>query len=322
MNSMSATRGQHWAQINESSFVAGMRLLFWICRYFGRWPFRAVLYPMMVWYMIAKPAARQASIDYLRRIAATGCVSGIKAGNVTVLRHFASFGESILDKMLLWSGLFNAERVVFYGQQQVVAETVAKRGALLICPHLGNLDLCRVLAKNLPGFKMTLLIHTKHAKTFNRMLAQLDPASQADIMQVTELSAATAIVLAEKISRGEFIVISGDRIPVSAKPRVAFVNFLGALAPFPVGPYILASLLQCPTYLLFSMRAGRISEVHFELFRETIRLPRRGREEALTRLTAEYAARLEHFCLRAPLQWFNFYDFWDLPAVDVTHASC
>jgi len=57
------------------------------------------------------------------------------------------------------------------------------------------------------------------------------------------------------------------------------------------------------------------------LFRETIRLPRRGREEALTRLTAEYAARLEHFCLRAPLQWFNFYDFWDLPPVDVTHAS-
>ena len=25
-------RGQHWAQINEFSFVAGMRLLFWLCR--------------------------------------------------------------------------------------------------------------------------------------------------------------------------------------------------------------------------------------------------------------------------------------------------
>jgi predicted LPLAT superfamily acyltransferase len=23
-----------------------------------------------------------------------------------------------------------------------------------------------------------------------------------------------------------------------------------------------------------------------------------------------YARRLEHYCLQAPDQWFNFYDFW------------
>jgi len=320
-NSMSSSRGPHWAQIDEFSFVAGMRLLFWICRYFGRWPFRLVLYPTLLWYAIAKPAARRASLDYLRRIAATKRSPGIGRGHICVLRHFASFGESILDRMLLWSGLFNTELVELHGQQQIVAETIAKRGGILVCSHLGNLDLCRVLAKKLAGFKMTLLIHTKHARTFNRMLAELDPMSQADVMQVTELSVATAILLAEKISRGEFIVITGDRIPVSDRPRVAFTNFLGAPAPFPVGPYILASLLQCPTYLLFSLRVGRASEIHFELFRESIRLPRKKRDEALAGLVADYAGRLEYFCLRAPLQWFNFYDFWHLPAVDIAHAS-
>jgi len=30
---------------------------------------------------------------------------------VTVLRHFASFAENLLDKMLLWSGLFKTDRV-------------------------------------------------------------------------------------------------------------------------------------------------------------------------------------------------------------------
>jgi predicted LPLAT superfamily acyltransferase len=85
---------------------------------------------------------------------------------------------------------------------------------------------------------------------------------------------------------------------------------------------VLASLLKCPTYLLFSMRAGRGSEVHFELFRESIRLPRAGRDAALAELVADYAARLEHFCVRAPLQWFNFYDFWHLPSMDNSDASC
>ncbi len=86
--------------------------------------------------------------------------------------------------------------------------------------------------------------------------------------------------------------------------------FLGAPAPFPVGPYILASLFQCPVYLLFSLGRGRSPEIHFELFRESIRLPRNGRDRALAELASDYARRLEHYCLEAPLEWFNFYDFW------------
>jgi predicted LPLAT superfamily acyltransferase len=175
--------------------------------------------------------------------------------------------------------------------------------------------LCRVLSKQV-GLKLTVLTHTKHAKMFNRLLAQLDPESQLNLMQVTEVSPATAILLSEKIERGEFVAITGDRIPVSLRPRVATAKFLGDMAPFPVGPYILASLLRCPVYLLFSLRTGDAVKVHCELFRESIRLPRRERDEVLVRLVGEYAHRLQSFCLGAPLQWFNFYDFWHLPTTD------
>jgi predicted LPLAT superfamily acyltransferase len=186
----------------------------------------------------------------------------------------------------------------------------------LICCHLGNLELSRVVCKRRADAKLTVLLHTKHAERFNRLLAGLDPASQLNIMQVTEMSPAMAIQLSEKIARGELVAIAGDRIPVSPNPRVAWASFLGERAPFPVGPYILASVLQCPVYLLFSMRAGRAAEIRFEPFRESIRLPRSGRDAALAALAGDYAARLEHFCMREPLQWFNFYDFWRLPEGD------
>ena len=315
------SRGQHWAQINEFSFVAGMRLLFWLCRIVGRWPVRLVLYPVLLWYFLRKPAARAASSDYLRRMAAHRDGSNVDLDKLTVLRHFAAFAESILDKMLLWSGLFETDRVNHQGQPLIAAQIAKKRGALLICCHLGNLDLCRVVSKQMPGFKMTALIHTKHAQRFNRLLAQLNPDSELNLMQVTELSAATAVLLSEKIAQGEFVAIAGDRIPVTPKPRVAFANFLGASAPFPVGPYILANLLQCPVYLLFTLRRGRTSEIHFELFRQSIRLPRDDRDRVLAELVAEYAVRLEHFCRRAPLQWFNFYQFWRLPTIDPSAAK-
>ncbi|HET8564434.1 MAG TPA: acyltransferase, partial [Candidatus Binatia bacterium] len=271
--SLSETRRQHWAQINEFSFVAGMRLLFSTWNVFGRWPFRLVLYPVLIWYMITQPAARSSSSDYLRRVAAFQGASRVKPGMVTVLRHFASFAENLLDKMLLWSGLFRTDLVKFQGKELIVAQIAAKRGGLLICSHLGNLELCRVLSKR-TGFELTVLIHTKHAEIFNRLLAQLDPESQLNLMQVTEVSPATAVLLSEKIGRGEFVAIAGDRIPVSSNPRIALARFLGEMAPFPVGPYILASLLRCPVYLLFSLRGARASEIHFELFRESILLPR------------------------------------------------
>jgi len=316
MSRPAAPRALHWAELDEFSFVAGMRLLFWLCRIAGRWPVRLVLYPILLWYFFSQPAARLASRDYLERVARSG--SGKKLG---VLRHFAAFAETLLDKMLLWSGLCDIDSVQHHGQALIAAEIARKRGGLLICCHLGNLDLCRVLSRQLAGFKMTALIHTKHAQRFNGLLAQLNADSQMNLMQVTELTAATAVLLGEKIARGEFVAIAGDRIPVSANPRVASAQFFGAPAPFPVGPYILASLLQCPVYLVFTFRRGRASEIHFELFRESIHLPRAERERALAVLAAEYAARLEHYCRRAPLQWFNFYQFWRLPTEDSGHAS-
>jgi predicted LPLAT superfamily acyltransferase len=306
---------RHWAAINEASFVAGMRLLFWVCRVFGRWPFRVVLYPVLAWYVVTKPRARRVSNDYLRRV-------GARTGVPGVLRHFGSFAETILDKMLLWGGLFDTDRVAIHGAEPLLQRIRERRGALLVCSHLGNLDLCRVLSLRTPGLKITVLVHTRHAQAFNAMLAKLDPRSQLNLMQVTEMTPATAMQLSERVERGEFVVIAGDRVPVSNNPRVALAPFLGQTAAFPVGPYVMASVLGCPLYTMFATREGDSYGLHFERLREQVALPRKGREAALAELAGEYAARLEHHARRAPLDWFNFYDFWHLPdseRADATH---
>lgn len=312
---------RHWAQINEFSFIAGIHLLFWLGRVFGRWPFRVVLYPVLLWYVIAKPSARAASRDYLRRVASVEVGSRVVARRFGVVRHFATFAECLLDKLLLWCGLFDTGSVELRGLDPILRQISTKRGGLLICCHLGNLELCRVMSTMQPGLKLTVLTHTKHAVKFNQLLAQLNPHSQLNLMQVTDLTPATAVLLSEKINQGEFIAIAGDRIPVASKPRVAFARFFGAMAPFPVGPYILASLFQCPVFLLFSLRTAAGVAIQFELFREEIRLPRKNRNDALAALVNEYAARLQGHCLRAPLQWFNFFDFWRLSPLSHTHAT-
>ncbi len=304
------TANGHWASINEASFVGGMRFLFWVCRVFGRWPFRVVLYPVLLWYVAARPAARRASQAYLQRV---GAYAKVGTGLFGVLRHFASFAETILDKMLLWGGLFDTSTVQLHGAQPLLEMIAQRRGALLVCSHLGNLDLCRVMAQQVPDLRLTVLVHTRHARAFNAMLAKLDPRSGLNLLQVTEISAVTAILLAERVARGEFIVIAGDRVPVAVDgvaPRLAHADFLGRRAAFPIGPYVMASVLDCPLYSLFARRQGQGHGLHFELIEQKVRLPRKERAAVLDELAERFAARLQHHCVRSPLEWFNFYDFW------------
>lgn len=310
MNHFRQTRPDHWARINESTFIYGIRFLFWICKVFGRWPFRIFLYPVLVWYILTKPVARQSSWDYLEKL---GRFQGNKKHPVhigQIFMHFASFGESILDKLLLWSNHYPVNDIVLHGTAPFNDYIDRKKGCLLICSHLGNLELCKVMSHKKPGLKVTMLVHTKHAQAFNELLGQLSPESQFNLMQVTEISPTTVLILHEKIKNGEFVIIAGDRVPVSSVSRTTSTSFLGHDALFPVGPYVLANLLQCPVYLMFPILLNGKSEIHFEFFRESIHLPRKNRDAILSELANDFAKRLQHYCLMAPMQWFNFYPFW------------
>ena len=117
----------------------------------------------------------------------------------------------------------------------------------------------------------------------------------------------------EKLERGEWVVIVGDRISAQAPERAVWADFLGKPAPFAIGPWVLASVLQCPVYLMFCMRQQNGYNLIFTPFAEQLQLPRKDRQQALQTTIQQYAQQLEQVACRYPLQWFNFYDFWHLP---------
>jgi len=134
-------------------------------------------------------------------------------------------------------------------------------------------------------------------------------ASELELLQVTEFGPAVALVLKERIDRGEWVVIAGDRVPVHGG-RTVDVRFLGGIAPLPVGPYLLGALLECPVHLLFCLRRAGTNYIYFEPFAERLAWPRAERDAALAREAQRFADRLEHYVRLDPLQWFNFYPFW------------
>jgi predicted LPLAT superfamily acyltransferase len=86
---------------------------------------------------------------------------------------------------------------------------------------------------------------------------------------------------------------------------------------FPEAPFLIAAVLRAPVVLCFGLyRGGRRYDLHFEVFRDPLELPRGARAAAVAALAREYAARLEHYARSAPYNWFNFYDVWAAPAAE------
>lgn len=296
----------HWAAIGEAGSVAGMQLMFRVNRLLGRGPFLALLAPLMLYYYAVRGVARRASREYLARI-----FPGCRGPALAVLgyRHFLAFGACLLDKALVWSGWL-PERIEFRGIEPLWRRVHEEgRGALVLVSHLGNVEMLRALARLHKGTPLTVLAHTRHAQKFASFLERISPGSQLNLLQVTEVGPATAVLLEQRVRAGHLVVLAADRVPVQGS-RVAAAPFLGGVADFPVGPHVLGALLGCPVWLVFCLRMADHHLVSFEPFAERILLPRADRERLLAESVARYAARLEHYCRMAPLQWFNFYPFW------------
>lgn len=307
-------RQRHWSRTPERGSLLGLQIMLASYRLLGRRGFGALLYPVIGYFWLTGRRQRAASEQYLARLEAFAATEGVRLPEEprSSFRHFLRFGEAALDKLAGWRGDIAPERVELVGREHHEAAIRNGQGLLLLGSHLGDLELCRALGTRLGQVRINALVFTRHAARFNALLQQINPGSGLNLIHVQEMGADTAILLKEKIEAGEWVVIVGDRTSVTREKRVVWADFLGAPAPFPLGPFALASVLACPVYLMFGLKEQGRFRVHFEPFAERLRLPRAEREAALRHWVQAYADRLQHHCLQAPLDWFNFFDFWQL----------
>ncbi|WNI76767.1 glycosyltransferase family 2 protein [Enterobacter ludwigii] len=312
-------RRQHWAQQDEVKGLWGMRLMLRVWQLFGRRAFTVLLWPVIGVYWLAARPARQASQQWTARVKQVLTQRNMPVPpRLNSFFHFMRFGNAMLDKVASWRGELKFHRdVVFAPGAYDVLDADASQGKLLLASHLGDVEACRALAQ-LEGSKViNALVFSDNAQRFKQIMTEMAPQAGVNLMPVTDIGPDTAIAIKEKLERGEWVAIVGDRIAVTPQRggdwRVIWSSFMGQPAPFPQGPFILASILRCPVVLIYALRQQGALTIHCEPFADPLLLPRGERQQALQQAVDRYAQRLEHYALMSPLDWFNFFDFWHLP---------
>lgn len=278
-----------------------VRLMMWLIRHAGWFASGVVLPGITAWFYAASPSARAASREYLR------AALGRPAGALDVLRHIHVFARSTLDRMLMLTGGADACTLDVSGLEHVAALAEAGRGGVLLGAHLGSFAVLRGLAAHCPA-PVRMLMHRANGGAMARVIAQLDPTLAADTIPVGEIG--TMLRAHEAVASGALVAMLADRAPPGARRVMA--PFLGRLAAFPAGPFVLAASLGVPVLTFRAVRVGpRRYQVEFAPFAAAITLRRASREADLAAVAGRYAAWLEEGCRAHPFNWFNFFAFWD-----------
>jgi len=300
---------KHWADIAETTTVIGIRILISAYRIGGPLLFKVFLFPVICFYFLFRNDSRQASKNYLEKVQKKAAQLPSVTWQLS-FKHFWQFGLAQIDKFAIWTGKIPIGNVVIHNAELAEQLIQNKQGGIFAVSHLGNLEVCHALTQSQPGLKLTMLVHTKHAEKFNRILNQYTDSSTVEIIQVTDMDAAVAMQLSERIEQGGFIAIAADRVPVHNPAAIIPCEFLGEQANFPRGPFVLASILAVPMLLLVCIKQQGIYHMYFEKLTEGNKVMRSNREDFILHTAQTYARRLEHYTVKEPLQWFNFYDFW------------
>ena len=307
------SRRSAWTDTAERGSLAALFLIRWFYGRFGRRASVALLTPIVAYFFVTGRAVRRASMDYLRTLWATPrgrAALGEPPTWCDVFRHLHEFAENLLDRMIVWSGDVDRICIDDRATEHLLELVRQRRGGILLGSHLGSYDMLRLLsAQN--GIVVNVLMFTRHTAHINAFFQRLHPGLEMRLIHFEPGSISAAFEIKAAIERGEFVGMLGDRVWESERDRSVSIPFLGRHARFPLGPFLLQAVLGCPLLLTVCVRTGpgRYA-ASAQPFAPAGVLPRRDRAKHAEELARRYAAALEEWCVRAPYQWFNFFEFW------------
>ncbi len=314
-------KAAHWARINEKTSIAGIKFLLAVEKAFGHTPFTVVLGPVLLFYWLSDARLRRVSLDWLSTVNRHSPFLPKPPGHWEGLRHLTRFADTILDKFLASAGRLD-EKSLTVENDRMFREDAAEQGAIILTSHAGCQELLSAVSGNFTSHEIVVLQHTAHAREFQELLDKAGIyRGRIRWIEVTGISPATAMDLAERVDAGAYVIIAGDRVPVGSDKGRTSVSFMGREALLPTGGALLSLLLHCPLRMMTATR-NPVGEglpryrVRFESIDEAPRAARGKREEWLQNAMQTYASHLEAELVKSPYDWFNFFDFWKNETVE------
>jgi predicted LPLAT superfamily acyltransferase len=219
-----------------------------------------------------------------------------------VFRSYYVFGQTIIDKVSISAGMREKFTYEFDGIESLKKLIAEKKGGILISAHIGNFEIAEHFFEEIDiNFRINLVITDLEHSDIKKYLESVTQKTNVkhiiikdDLSHIFEINAA--------LGRNELICFTGDRYLEGSKSLSE--KLLGQEANFPAGPFLIASRLKVPVVFVYAMKEPKL---HYHLYAREAIVKYRDEKGLLS----AYIESVESILERYPLQWFNYFDFWN-----------
>ena len=265
--------------------VWGYKVFVFLIKHLGvRWAYGLLVFVAFYYFLFERRSNRVLSYYFHKR-----------------LGYFV-FGQTIIDKVAVSAQLHDQFTYDFDGVEHLQEVLKAHKGGVLISAHIGNFEMAepffRDIDKDCQIHTVTVDMERTAIKDYLEHIASGKAPKyiyiKDDLSHIFEIN--------EALQHNGIICLTGDRYFEGNKHLSA--TLLGQPARFPAGPFLIASRLGVPVIFVYVMKE---SNLHYHLYARVAQTSHRDAQGLLNAFTQS----MEQMLQRYPLQWFNYFDFWE-----------
>lgn len=277
--------------------LLGYKIFVFLIRKLGVKAAYGLLFFVASYYFLFLPKSNRSIYYYFRNRLGFS----VWKSRVSVFKSYFTFGQTIIDKIAISAGLRNQFTYEFDGIETLRRLLAEKNGGVLISAHIGNFEIAEhFLSEVDPNFQINLVTIDQEHSAIKEYLERIKKPSVKLILIKEDLSHIYEINQA--LANNELICFTGDRYTENVKYLTA--PLLGQEARFPAGPFLIASRLRVPVAYVYVMKEANL---HYHLYTREAQVKHRDAQALLE----SYTESVENMIKKYPLQWFNYFDFWE-----------
>ncbi len=278
----------------------GYRIFVWVLKTFGVLPAYFLLrFIALYYFFFSFKASRQIYLLYRQKLGYNSISSITK-----VYTNYFLLGQSIIDKVVVMSGIKNNFTFDFDGEENLRQIASMQKGGILLSAHIGNWDVAGHLFTRLET-PINIVLYDGEHEQIKEYLERVTGKSKINIIVIkNDLSHIYAI--SNAFANNELVCMHADRFMPGNKTLTG--KFLGAEARFPMGPFLLAATFKVPVSFVFAVKE---TSLHYHFFATAIKdYSSFAKEAVMQEMLNDFTTAMETKVKQYPEQWFNYYNFW------------
>jgi predicted LPLAT superfamily acyltransferase len=278
----------------------GYQIFVFVLKYAGLNAAYLVLRFVSLYFLLTPRSSSRFIYQYFRKLG-YGKLKSI----FCLYRNYYVFGQSLIDKISAMAGMGARFSFYFEGEENLRKMVTDGRGGILVSAHAGNWEIAGHYLDRLET-PVNIVMYDAEYESIKKYIEQVTGKRKANIIAIKDDMSHLYKIL-EALNNNELICMHADRM-LNRNQKSILHSFLGENARFPYSTFKMILTLGVPVSFVYAFKEG---VRHYHFFATEAHVYEGKQDIALAEISKDFVSGLEEKVRKYPLQWFNYYNFWE-----------